>query len=241
MGRVVSQEPCPKCRERGADKKGNNLAIYEDGGYHCYACGYHRGARLSELTFINRGKINDNEKNLLPRDFQREVPGECWKWLLQYGLSYSYWKDFTGYSPSENRLILTVGEPIQFAQGRAFTVGDSKWRNYGDKSNCVELIGKELLGEVVLVEDLISQHKVGQVNPCLCLYGTTITDEAISVLQKMQRPIALWLDADQYGLLNKKMNRLQVLTNQPVRYIFTKQDPKSIELIAIKEILNAKH
>lgn len=34
-------EPCPRCRERGQDKRGNNLARYSDGHAYCHACGYY--------------------------------------------------------------------------------------------------------------------------------------------------------------------------------------------------------
>ena len=28
---------CPACAERGADRKGEHLAVYDDGAYHCVA------------------------------------------------------------------------------------------------------------------------------------------------------------------------------------------------------------
>lgn len=174
---------------------------------------------------------------MLPFDFQREVPASYLKWLLQYGLSYTYWKPFTGYSETENRLIITYGEPVQFAQGRALSVGDSKWRNYGPKHHYVETLGGGLSGEVVLVEDLISAHKVAQVTPCIPLFGTMIPDIVIKELLRLKRPVALWLDDDQYGILSKKINRLQSLLGLPVRFIHTKKDPKALSLDEIKEIL----
>lgn len=38
---VVDREPCPQCREEGNDNSGDNLARYNDGHGHCFACGYH--------------------------------------------------------------------------------------------------------------------------------------------------------------------------------------------------------
>lgn len=40
MGRVVSRQACSACQERGADRAGNNLHIYDDGRGFCHACGY---------------------------------------------------------------------------------------------------------------------------------------------------------------------------------------------------------
>lgn len=236
MGNVVRTEPCPSCRARGQDRKGNNLAIYKDEGSHCFACGFHKGGKFSPV-FINEINTDDQSKATLPRDFQRQIPAEGWRWLLQYGLSYTYWSPYCGYSPSENRAIITSGQPIRYSQGRALTMGDSKWRNYGRPRDYAEVLGAELPGEIVLVEDVISQHKVAQVNPCICLFGTAIHDVAISALQDCKRPVVLWLDEDQYQLLPRKINRLQALTGLPVRYVKTERDPKSLSTEEIKDVL----
>ena len=37
----IGKEPCPKCRENGNDKSGDNLARYSDGHGYCFACEYH--------------------------------------------------------------------------------------------------------------------------------------------------------------------------------------------------------
>lgn len=41
MGQVVKRERCPKCAEQGGDRSGDNMAVYDDGGKHCYVCKYH--------------------------------------------------------------------------------------------------------------------------------------------------------------------------------------------------------
>lgn len=38
---VIDKRQCPKCAENGNDTSGDNLAIYDDGHAHCYACGHH--------------------------------------------------------------------------------------------------------------------------------------------------------------------------------------------------------
>jgi hypothetical protein len=69
------------------------------------------------------------------------------------------------------------------------------------------------------------------------LFGTTVSDIAIKTLRAMDRPVVLWLDADQYQLLPKKINRLQTLLKHPVGYRHTEKDPKAYSLEDIKEIL----
>jgi hypothetical protein len=253
MGRFVGYAPCPKCRARGADRRGDNLAIYSDGSAHCFAnCGYHKHPRLYVRKEVNHA---DENKAVLPRDFTREVPAAGWKWLLQYGLPYSYWKPFTGYSPAEERLILLVGDPTVFSIGRYVggnaeqrareSPGFRKWRIYGDRAGFAQVLGTENTGPteavapIVLVEDIISWHKVAQVAPSLCLFGTDIHSKAIQVLKPFKRPVSLWLDEDQYGVLPKKITRLQTFLDVPVAFIRKRKDPKEYSTQEIKEIVYA--
>jgi hypothetical protein len=237
VARFIGYEPCPACRKRGSDRAGDNLGMYSDGSGHCFSCGYHLHPKFS-LKLFNKEPEDDKEKAVLPSDFTREVPADGWKWLLQYGLSYTYWKPFTGYSPKENRLVITVGTPVRFSQGRALTVGDRKWRNWGNGHSFVETLREEVPGPVILVEDIISAHKVSQHAPTIPLFGTSINDLVVKELQRLDRPVKLWLDDDQYQLLPKKINRLQTFLDHPVTYIHTDRDPKAHSLEQIKEILN---
>ena len=38
--RVTHFEQCPECAAVGGDTRQDNLAVYDDGHKHCYACGY---------------------------------------------------------------------------------------------------------------------------------------------------------------------------------------------------------
>ena len=112
-----------------------------------------------------------------------------------------------------------------------------KWRFWGDGHEYVEILSPEKKGPVVLVEDLISAHKVAQVSPCLCLFGTHIHDNALKVLMDAKRPVCLWLDSDQYPLLSKKIGRLKAVLRHPVWYVRTDKDPKEYSLEEIKEFI----
>lgn len=252
-GRFLRYEPCPRCRAKGRDRAGDNLAVYADGSAHCFAhCGYHRNAK--RLWVKEEKKDGNADKAVLPRDFTREIPAQAWKWLLQFGLPYSYWKPYCGYSEEDERLVFTVGKPTKFSIGRycGTDVGERgpgerwvrrpprKWHFYGDGHGYVELLGSDDTGRkpVVLVEDLISAHKVAQVYPSICLFGTNIHAKAIQALMALKRPTMLWLDEDQYTLLPPKINRLQTFLTHPVRFVSTEKDPKAYSLDEIKEILD---
>jgi hypothetical protein len=265
-GKVIRTETCPKCQANGKDSRGDNLVVYSDGGYHCFACHYHRSAKF----YIPKEETLNVKKHLLPADFTRDVPAEALKWLLQYGLPYSYWKDQIGYSRNENRLIFTVGNPIQFSIGRLIPSEDfsesalrgrewrvsvggtdgrdgrppqqnggsgskrsKKWFVWGDCHKHCELVRNEASGElaggiIVLVEDLISAHKVGQVTTAIPLFGTKIHPCHLYYLINENKPVVLWLDKDQELNVKKQAWQLESVINQPVQIVVTDKDPKKL-------------
>ena len=245
MAKATRTEPCPRCRERGADRRGDNLVCYSDGGKHCFSCGYHEGSKLF-TKHVNEEKRTENQA-ILPYDFTREIPARAWQWLLQYGLSWSYWqKAGCGYSPSQERLIFCVGQPLDFALGRDCSVAlpDSKprakWFSYGDCHRRAHVFGSyEDARCVVCVEDLISAHKVTAANNCCVpIFGTQVLDCHIKTLRYIGLPIVMWLDADQKAAAAKRGHRLSVLTGLPVRNVFTDNDPKLLSFKEISEVLN---
>jgi hypothetical protein len=90
---------------------------------------------------------------------------------------------------------------------------------------------------VVLVEDLISAHKVGQYQTCIPLFGTKVFDACVPVLRHLGLPITIWLDADQQGTVQRKAANLSILTGLPTSYVFTDKDPKSCSFEQIEETL----
>lgn len=237
MSGVSHYEPCPKCRDAGRDSRGDNLVVYRDSGSHCFACGYH----AYPTHYIPRVKEDNVPKSLLPVDFTREVPTSAWKWLLQYGLGYKYWEKHCGYSEAENRLVFTLGDPVSCSIGRFLGEPDKrtrKWYCWGDCHKHTELVGKH--GPyTVLVEDIVSAHKVGHITETIPLFGTVVHPcHVYSLRDGSNRPVVLWLDADQGGSSMKTANRLQSLVNRPVYVKHTKEDPKCLSFEQIKEELN---
>jgi hypothetical protein len=240
MGRFLRHEQCPRCARNGRDRHGNNLGVYADGGTYCFSCGFGSGPSI-RAVLAKEQPIHDKEKAVLPSDFTREVPPAAWKWLLQYGIPLTYWKTHCGYSEKESRLVFPIGEPTKFSCGRyvgSEPVGKSKWKVYGDKSSHIEIISKQLSTDVVLVEDIISAHKVGFVATAIPLFGTAIGERLLKVLIELDRPVCLWLDADQYGQLNRKLGKLMAFTKHRVKVIRTNKDPKECTFEEIrKEVL----
>jgi hypothetical protein len=246
MARFDHYESCPRCTDNGRDRGRDNLAIYSDGGSHCFSCGYHRGG----LATGNRSVLIPSTEQLngtkvLPSDFTREVPARAWEWLLQYGLSWKYWSPFVGWSEKDQRLVFTIGEPVSFSMGRflgrpeAFTREPRKWFVYGNSHTAAHLFRPETEGRCcVLVEDLISAHKVGQVTSCIPLFGTKVFNAVVPVIRHLGLPVLMWLDKDQESAAAKRATWLSMVSGLPVSYVFSDKDPKSLPTTQIMEIVN---
>lgn len=243
MGRVIRYEQCPRCNGIGRDTRGDNLGVYSDGSTHCFSCGWH--------TFpsgIKRFKGVDDvqQKAMLPSDFSWEVPTRAWQWVVQYGLPISYWSPFTGYSEAEERLVFRIGNPLQFSIGRYVggRIGEGaprKWYVWGDSHRHCEVVGRADASTVVLVEDLISAHKVANAGSTLSatpLFGTKLHPCHIHYLGTSPsfRRVILWLDKDQEFNVRKTALRLESLINKPVKVVLTERDPKAC---SYQEISNA--
>lgn len=238
MARVIQRIQCPKCAENGGDSRGDNLAIYDDGGGHCWACGYH--IHQKHYNPVKSEKDYHHGSTLLPADFTREVPGVAWKWLLQFGLPISYWRPYVGYSEKDSRLVFTAGDPVCFSIGRDITGKSTrKWFVWGDSHKTAISYGAQDTGrKVVLVEDIISAHKVGRVEISIPLFGTVTYPCHYNLLKHIGLPVVLWLDQDQDPYTRKKATQISMVTGLPVEIVSTKKDPKAIPVETIKEILN---
>jgi hypothetical protein len=247
MGRFLRYEPCPKCRSNGRDNRGDNLAVY-DNGKHCFSCGYHRSNSPHRVIDVNGGPLNV-QKESLPLDFTREVPAAALKWLLQWGLPWSYWKETIGFSPYSSRLVFCIGKPMAFSIGRFIpelvqesgeTSGSTnkrKWFVWGDCHKHAEIYGE---GEtIVLVEDHISAAKVGQTQEAVAipLFGAVVHNPVLYYLMQEQKPVTLWLDKDQHGMVYHKAAKLQSIINQPVRVVVSDQDPKRYSINDLKDLI----
>lgn len=246
MSKFIGYEPCEKCRENGGDRRGDNKALYSDGGSHCFSCGTHTFPK--HYKAVNE-EIRTEDKAILPYDYTGEIPSNAWQWLLKYGLSWRYWQAHCGYSPAHQRLVIKVGEPTDFSIGRyippATGTGDvavskqpPKWFVYGNASRKSHLFGSTSSKEIVLVEDVISGHKLGYYERlALPLFGTNVHDCHLRTLRHIGLPIVMWLDKDQQIHARQRANRLSTFTGLPVRYVFTDADPKELSFKQIDEVL----
>lgn len=195
----------------------------------------------------NVGDLVNESKSLLPADFTREVPATAWQWLLQYGIPWHHWKESCGYSPKEQRLVFRVESEgqLQFSIGR-YVGGRSegheprKWYVWGDcHKHCHVLRQPDANGSsVVLVEDLISAHKVAFSTTAVPLFGTKIHPCHMYYLQNSNENVVLWLDKDQELNVKKQAVQLAALIGREVKVVTTDNDPKLLSNEQIKTAIN---
>lgn len=131
------------------------------------------------------------------------------------------------------------GLPLQRAKTHV------KWLSYGDCHRHAEIVQGcsevDPAKPIVLVEDLLSGHKVASAGyTAVPLFGTKVHGPVMYYLLREQRPVALWLDKDQEGNVKREAIHLQGILNRPVSVVVTDKDPKALSIDEINESLNAK-
>lgn len=241
---MTGYERCQKCADKGRDTSADNMVIYDDTSGYCFQCHYYKQP-IGWQWPKSYKEVDDGKKSCIPGDFTREIPTEAWQWLLQFGLPWSYWQEYCGYSETTGRLVFSVGTPLVFSIGRL--VKDSagnppwnkgKWYVWGEAHKHAEVIhpaeDQRTTGNIVLVEDIVSAHKVGQVADCVPLFGVNISPAVKWLLMSSVRPVSFWLDKDQEGATARKAVELQSLTGKKVNIIVTDNDPKTYSIDKIK-------
>jgi hypothetical protein len=73
------------------------------------------------------------------------------------------------------------------------------------------------------------------VTTAIPLFGTNIANHILYYLIQDERPVKLWLDKDQEGLVQSKATHLSGLLGRPVDLIITNKDPKTYSLEELKQ------
>jgi len=161
-------------------------------------------------------------------------------WLYRAGIGKpeiaqlgAYWHEPSG------RVVLPVVEHggVVYWQAR-----DPAWQRASKRSKYVNppidksaLVAAYGMGpEIVLVEDILSAFRVGQVACAWALLGTNLTDAVLARLLAARRPVAVWLDPDAAGRrAARAIKRRLDSCGIAARIIQSSRDPK---LLSRKEI-----
>ena len=179
-------------------------------------------------------------------------PAEAMLWFLKAGLDGTDASLMgAGYHVATRRVVLPLlycplngpPEPTGVWQARAvFPQQKPKYlTSKGPRGVGLYYFGTGWPSKVVVVEDILSAWKVSRADPKVAavpLTGTTMHDEHLALLLKIDMPTLVWLDGDAPGrsAAKKVISRLRVFDVQ-VRDVCTESDPKLHSLEAIRSLL----
>lgn len=234
---LASGLPCDLCSSSDA------VAEYET-HYYCFSCETRTSKSLAAQR-ENKYKVKEVEDVELPicrARSPKNFPIKALKWLYRYRVFDELIKQYDlCYLPEENRVLipnhgLVKEGPLLGYQTRSLSEFDHpKYLTKGKTS--LALSRGPQTPYVVLVEDMLSCIRVGEVCSAVSLNGTSISDGDIYPLMNKFEFIVIWLDGDKPGqkAANKLQSRLCQYRN--VSVISTELDPKEYTREQIKEFL----
>jgi ribosomal protein S27AE len=213
---AIKFSACPRCRKRGDDRKGDNLAEYKD-NYYCFKCGYYESKRtLERVNDAYSQHIAEDNRQL---DTIKQLPDVARQWLNKWQLTLDELDCFRW--NEEKQLLVMVNLPT-FWHGRCFApFSKSKYLSNGIKP----FLQWGQSDTIVLVEDVISALKVGRVATGCPLFGTMPYKLILDGLERYKN-IFIWLDKDAAIKSLKTARITSELIGKPIRVIITEKDPK---------------
>jgi hypothetical protein len=240
MSKLLHTTRCPRCASRGADRKGNNLAVYDDGHEYCFACGYLKAATAADKYFAEKHKAVEENKSFFTNCGVMNPTGMSW--LKQYGLtneevqSNFFWDD-RGYCVFEGGMFQNARN-FKGQGAKYITKGKVKGNEVVFKSD-IGATEERLLSSIVIVEDAISAIKVSRVCSAVAIHNAVIPIELILRLSKQFKNVFIWLDNDKSKEMIAEARKASPYFDS-VKIVFSELDPKCYSANQIKEYLIEK-
>lgn len=247
---------CEQCGE-GTNTKAmivsHNIKSYSGS---CFACSHQpfemKGkqtlAEIAELKRINNESLHGaaGEPPALPTDFTTDIPLEGRLWLYSNGITDKLKREYSiGYSERLKRVVMPIFDSegtLTWYQCRALLKGQTPkyLQPKGDKHSVVfqsKLRETEHnTSTIVVVEDIMSAIRVGELSTTVSLLGTKATTSQVNYLSKYDKVIT-WLDSDKAGKRGSASIRQSCDLLTETYNIVTEHDPKFYSKQQIKEIL----
>lgn len=244
---VRSGLPCKWCASSDA------MAEYET-GLHCFSCKRSERFFSAERSSSHTSPLPSREGPLsLPRDFTTRLPDKALAWLYshhftdelidKYLIGWStktriyrrMHRDHIEFGP---RVILPYYEKdeLKFFEARSLDGARAKYITVGDKKTFFKSF-EEPQKEIVIVEDMLSAMRVGEICPTLSLRGTSLSNEALIKLGKMSDIFHVWLDGDSAGKKAAARIAQKLHWWGDVNMVSSSKDPKCYSDLEIKQYL----
>lgn len=232
-------QPCPECRKKGQDTRGDNLVCFSDGHRYCFACKYYvpvnktKANRQALEELLNVSEEHMNVKTIkLPDDASFSLDFKATSWLAEFEIRATevadnrlMWSDkkqlliFPFYGVNEHELLAW--------QGRNFKDGYARYHTQGSTENVFHYHKLSLAKQhgVVIVEDCLSAIKVGRYACTLPLLGSNFSAERRMRMKHSTSHLIFWLDYDKVDVAYRYSKECQLL-GYKTQVIVTKDDPK---------------
>jgi hypothetical protein len=233
MSIFLHHEPCPECRRRGQDRKGDNLGVWDDHKW-CFKCTYREGGEglsLEQIKHQFQGvELEEKQRNALdfPLDYSRNIRLDALAWIKKFGITEKELdKHFVGWSNSRQMLIYPIFDKeggLVMWQGRNFGNGLKYFTN-GDKSHYHLLNAYAPDSPLVVVEDMVSAIKISRQFAVLPLFGAFPSRRLMFHMSQRFVELVIWLDPN----MKKEMLNYQKRAESyfaKVRVVFSELDPK---------------
>lgn len=218
---ISKSNDCPYC---GNDHSNKCFVTYVD-GHHCFSCG--KGTRKGSEHFAFRDielKTSDDvlwlpEHTTNPKEFSVDVL----MWLYDYFVFEDLIKKYEiAYCPPQFDKSESLLFPILDSENKVI---EYQRRFFPDKSfystpgvkKCIFVpsiatnsVTNGLPKFIVLVEDYISAIRVAKYFPCLCVFGTSLSQNQVTFIINNFNGVKIWFDNDEpgYKAAMKNMDRL---------------------------------
>jgi len=208
---------------------------------YCFRCGRSEFKEKADFEIkVTRPTVNERISICLPEDYTLELPNNYQVFLLSKGIRIGLArKRKIGYSKRLDRLILPVykGSELVWLQARDISGQRMKYLNPAGENAEVLEIRKDSTSTVVLVEDILSACKVGEVCNCIGLMGTALPTKRMSAILQYSKIIVM-LDPDEAGqaATTKLVKKLRGYVDS-VRAVRCSKDPKMLSYRKLTELI----
>lgn len=240
---VIKHEQCPECVKLGKDTSKDNLALYSDGGMHCFGCGYHVFPNKISI-FQNKFKVELQPPSVfLPEDVETSYPTHALDWIYKYELTQNHLiKHRVLWSESRQLLIFPyyINNQLRAWQGRYFGTNKHhpKWISYGKIHEFLYFVGNPT-HTCILVEDIVSAIKLSRYQQTVPIFGSHVSTTRLWALRKRCDTIVFWLDPDKRKESVEFAKTASLYFNSAIT-IFSDKDPKEHTYLEIEDILATK-
>lgn len=200
---------------------------------YCHNCGEKLFVKDNYTKSLFESNV-EHVKNEILLDYTKNISKDGLLWLFKYDLSLKEIEDYSiGYSPNLDRVILPIVTNGRWDYWQARALSPGVYPKYLNPKFMKSPFYSQTedLGNLVIVEDIISAIKVGRCMRACAILGSKIPEEVYKVARRCKK-VYLWLDPDMKDKMNNIKTNLSMYTE--ITIVDSDKDPKEYSTDKIK-------